>query len=636
MRPTRPALPCLAAAALLAAWPAGPAVGQDFDLGEALGRLRDLRDRLEDRDRDRDRPAEPDRRDFGRGVAPADPRQAPPGLYGGYGDRGYGYGGNDYSGNGYGPRPNGGFGPARPDYGGTDFGRRSYGDDAWTPYGPFPPPADDTVRGGEWAMRSATVRPGRYRVSEVPGGPVTVRVVAADGRRRDSDRDRRGDSRGGFGAPTRAGTEAAVFAQAREANRQAAEIGRVAAAVAGPLRDVRYGLRFAADPNQGGNLGGRRDDFAAELARRAEDAERLRADLVVAARADRRTASGESRSGDSFDALGEAAKRFDGVLHRLAEPIAGRVRDPWLRGKADELDRLDGELHAAYAAMEAARQAIRDLQDAPAGRDPGRDRDPGRGDDGGTGRLKLFALAARLTENTGALRRAVAAADGPAGWGEGYGQNQYGSAYRGGFSQGPRPGAGSALTRLTDRLDADAVALRRALGEGATAAEVAADDEAFERTWEQWQAAARGRFPDDHPVRAAGRAVDAVDRRLVTGVTESVRPGRPGRLRASAVAMSRAASAFARELPQFKLSDDRELVRAIDRLAAAADYYATVARKSEPGAGDEPRARQALERAFEEADQPLRTLADRPRDNEAGDLAREILTARDDWRDRLR
>ena len=615
-------LAALTAAALLV--PA--ASGQDFgDLLDRLRDLRELRDRLENRDdrNDRDADPPPPRFDGNRGVVPVDPRSAPPGLYGG-------------SGGAYRPRTE----PNRPgdSYGGA-YGRGagpSYGG-AGSPYGPASPydgrGDEDFVRGGgEWVMRSAAVNPGRYRVNEVPGGPVTVRVVAAAGGSYNPGRLGDPFGRGPLDRDTRAGNDAARFAQSREANRQAAEIGRVAAAIADPLRDVRYGLQFAADPNRGGR--GRRDDFAADLARRAEDAERLRAALADAARAGRRTSAGEVRSGEEFQRLGEAAKAFDGQLHRLAEPIENRVQDPWLRGKAGQLERLDGELHAAYAAMEAARQTIRDLQNAPAGVDRGRD---DRGDDG-VGRVKLFALAARLTENTAALRRAVSAADGGS-WGNGYGGetfggNNYGSGYRGN-SYRPDPGA-TTLTRLTDRVDADAVALRRTLAEGATAAEVAAADDAFERAWRDWQAAAGGRFPSDHPVRAAGRAVDAVDRRLVTGVRETARPGRPGRLGAAAVGLNRAATAFARELPRFKLADDRELVRNVDRLAAAADYYANVARRNDVGEGDEPRARQSLEAAFGPLDDPLQTLADRPRDNEAGDLAREIQKARDDWRDRLR
>lgn len=648
VRPLRPPailrpLAMLLGAALLA--PA--AAGQD--LGELLDRLRDLRE-LRDRLEDRDEPARPDPgRDRDREVVPADPRSAPPGLYGGYGGRPYGgsYGGN-YGGGEDGPRYGGSPGYGRPGAG-SSYGQGPWGDGgAYGPAAPFSGGADDDfVRGGgEWVMRSAAVNPGRYRVNEVPGGPVTVRVVpAADDR--GADRGRGGDpfGRDPLDRRARPGNEAAVFAQAREANRQAAEIGRVAAAVADPLRDVRYGLQFAADPNRGGR--GRRDDFAAELARRADDAERLRAALAAAARAGRRTSAGEVRSGEEFNNLGDAAKAFDGQLHRLAEPIESRVQDPWLRGKAAELERLDGELHAAYAAMEAARQAIRDLQNAPGGGAPGR---PGGTDDDGVGRVKLFALAARLTENTALLRRAVSAAEGGSyagGYGGAGGVRSYGndildyrtgSAYRGGsYGGGSLDGGGAtALTRLTDRLDADAVALRRALAEAATVAEVAAADDAFERTWRSWQTAAAGRYPADHPVREAGRAVDAVDRRLVTGVRAATRPGRPDRVGAAAVGLNRAATAFAAELPRFKLADDRQFVRDVDRLAAAADYYASVARRNAAGEGDEPRARQALEAAFAPLDQPLRNLADRPRDNEAGDLAREILKAHDDWRDRLR
>ena len=645
-RPFRLLAPVLAAAVPLLFAPP-PAAGQDFgDVLERLLRLRELREELENRDRDdrdRDR-SDRDRRDRDRrdrDVVPTlPPAQAPPGLYGGnYGQNYGGYAPRNDGRDAYGPTSP--YGPASPYGSGTSYG----------PTTPFGGGADRAGSDGAYTFVTSAVSPGRYRVTNVPGGPLSVRVVAPDRRddRDDRGRDQRNrDQRGRDDERSRA-----VFAAAREANRQAAEIGRVAAEMEDPLRDLRYGLNFAAGNDGRGNRDrGRRDDFASNLARQAEVAERQRAAVAVAARprstAYARVAPGSDaassfgvRGGDDFDKLRDAARAFDGTLHSLAEPIGRQVRDPWLRGKAADLERLDGELHTAFAAMEAARQRVRDAQapDRPGFDRPGLS-GPGAGGnyagnyDGGRDRVRLFALAARLTERTAELRRAVSG-DG------GRSDGRYGSAYRGGYSggydnDGYHTGGqfgGTPLGRLTDRADDAAETLLRTISENASDAEIAGADDQFEQIWRAWQQSARAALPDDHPVRAAGRRVDEVDRRLVTRVAEARDPGEAGRLAARASALSRAAGAFSRALPRFKLAEDPEFVRGVDRLAAAADYYASAARTSAPGAEAELRARRVLSDALNRLDDPLDTIADRPRDNEAADLVREIVEARDEWRE---
>ena len=497
-RPPRPLSAAAPFAAALALLLPASAAGQDLDeilrgvkkFREFAERFEELEDRL-DRERDRprgpgpnvppqDRPPRPD-------VNPAAPPGAgPPGLYGPA--PGPPYGPSYGSGPPYGPSspynpnsdprrydPRGGnrVPQAPPGQGGPGQGAPGLG--------ASPGPSSAAADGTTYLMRNPGVRPGIYVVDGAPGGAVRVQVL---------------DENDGFGrGPRRDGAGRDESRRAAEADAADAQAGAILAlqAMFGPLRDLRYGLSWFPQESLNGSVEDARR--VAQLTVRVEDqlraaAKSLRPSTVAFATrgswappergALERGVAGADRLAGWTDAdwavLEGTVRPFDeglGGLTAAAEP-----KGAWLEIKTRQLGRLHARFRAALERLRAARGRLRR---------PGIGPRPGGAEDrrpiGGEDRLRLYALAVRLTEKTADLRAAVARdpllplAAAPA-------------------DDTVRP------LDAAERADAAALALAAALAEGAEGRIVSAADAAFEAAWADWNAArGPGRRPTGAPVR---------------------------------------------------------------------------------------------------------------------------------------
>ena len=413
-------------------------------------------------------------------------------------------------------------------------------------------------------MRNPDVPNGFYRVGDLPGGALIVRVVASL-------------PGGGAGGP-----------EGGPAAREAQSLGRIAERMRDPLRDLRYGLDAAARD------GGFRGAITEQFARQAAAAERDRAAVVDAARP---AASGNLSPAQSAR-LAEVARTFDGGLHRLVGPILDRTRDQWLRAKAGDLDRLDGEFHDAYER----------LRNAPA-------ENPRGGEAAGFDRLRTFALAARLRSY---VARLVTGLEGQRGW---------------------RPAPRSVRRAAERTLDA-ARGMEDALADAAPADEVADGEAQFDAAWSDWKARARAAFDRDDPALELADQLDAVHRRLHPRVRGEAAPDPRGRLETEADRLARAASVLAREAGRYSNKERQgEIDAGLDRVAAVADFYRSIVRSAGVGDPNEVRARQSLRRAIDAVDQAVERLAERRdesgRRGQLGRLSQELLQAERAWLDRV-
>ncbi|QDT15456.1 collagen-like domain-containing protein [Alienimonas californiensis] len=639
--PPRPTSAVLLLAGIALLLPA-PAAGQDLDeIVRGIRRFRELQERFEEYDDARDRERDRERRDQPNVNPNAPGPGASPGLYGPNGQRGpdprsgpaYGSG-SPY---GYGLEAPYGEGPSAP-YGYRDFDGRGLGGprSSYSPprpgVGSTPTTSIGSPQGPSeataYVMRNPPLRPARYRVDGLPGGAITVQVVdenESGGRRRDVRQSAEVDA-----------------SQARNEAVQALE------ASLAPLRDLRYGLRwFSAEGLRGSNDEQRTFLRQIEIleGRAGAAARSLRPSYVAFASAEQRLLTPTGPGGaDRLSAWTEAdwaAVERDvynyQVLVRANFERIGR-KSAWFAVKIRELERLDVFLTAAMERLRTARGQLRRPDAVPW---PGEV--VGGRPAGGEDRLRLYALAARLTENTNYLLTAAAAdpllpiAVAPNGVG---------------------------LMEAAERVDATARDLAATLAEGADSRTVSAADAAFESAWAAWNgardraglqrvgepgAAVRDQklLTEDataggDEIAAAAAAIEAVHEALHAVVPQGG-PPRDGGAAAAAAAQQtvRAMTAFETALPRGDLGalrrqSHQSFLAAASQLSAAVGYYAQVVRAAPVGSPAERRARDVLDAAVRESADGLNDLANSGRRDPVAGAARDLLSALSAWEEAVR
>ncbi|MFH5805240.1 hypothetical protein ACG2DA_14410, partial [Alienimonas sp. DA493] len=610
-----------------------PAPGQDLD--DILGRIkefRQLRERWEeledrgDRGRDRDREAEAQRRN-GPDLRPGPGSGPPSGLYGpGGAGRPGAYGQAPGRSGAYGP-PNP-YGPSSPydAWQGSPLAQGPYGQNVVQPGRQAQGSADRTT----YVMWNPGLRPGVYAMDGAPGGAVRVEVLAAD----EVDRSRRR-------IEARREAEAAA-AQAQEEAVQALE------AMISPLRDLRYGLTYFSVVRGGVEAAQAQTGLATTVN------DRLMRSLAALSPSSVTFASNDpwSRPKSGGDGAERLTTWTDPAWAEAEEEIRLYARDlqdltrtvapmsDFFAVKTRQLDRLRGQLLTALDRLRAARNQLRR---------PGVGPWPGEAGDGraagGEDRLRLYALAARLTEQTSYLKSAVA-------------------------MDPLRPvidaGRGATLMDLAERVDATARDLAAALAEGADNQSVSAADAAFESAWADWNAAtgdaARPRagsgwdgrigqqklLADDLTAGGDGVAEAAQRVELVHEALHDAVPrvgprgdGGAGAVANAARTAERAATAFEAALPRADLrvlggqSRDR-FVAAIQQLSAATSYYVRIVEAAPIGSASERRARGVVEAAVTESFSGLEAIANSGRRDGAAAAARDLVNALETWRSAVR
>ena len=522
-------------------------------------------------------------------------------------------------------------------------------------------------------MRNPEVGSGTYQVDGAPGGAVAVRVLEE----RNLPDDRRGDGR----AAARREAEAA-------ASRAAVAVGAALGALASEVQDMQHLLTYT---NSAG-LGGGAESQARGLARQAAQVQNRREALERAVRNSAVSFAADDGPGEAFGAFGEtlrgghggpdrlvvwgdaefaaveaAYREMDNAVRSFAGAMAGR--HPWLRGRAAHLDRLNAGLRVAFENLRAARGRLRRPGEGPWPISP----DLGGGVVGGETRLRLYALATRLTERTSDLTVAVAAdpllplASPPAARSPfdrdfgGRGFDDRGFDGRGFDDRGGNAGAQPvAPLAAAVAVNATAQELAAALATGAGGRALSDADAHFERAWSAWQAAYRSAYggaagdappggglpadqipPGSAPVRAAVRGVEEVHDALHAQVPADGpgggRNGNRGVTPAEAAGrVSRSASALTQALPRLDLRALRgqnrdQFAAAAARLSAAAGYYESVLRNAAPGSAAERRARRVLAEAYDDALDGLRDLSANGRRDQAASLARDLLNDLRTW-----